>query len=92
MQPEEDQVKDDEGGVIKGDPSLQILDEGEHAREEAEDAGKPVSLHSLVGEAMRQRVDKEVRKISNDQMTIYDTVQLVKEIETYKKKELTLVA
>lgn len=46
----------------------------------------------MIGERLRQRVDQELRTISNDKMTVYNTVQLAKEIEVHKKTERSLIA
>ena len=49
-------------------------------------------MSSLLGEAMKQRVQTELVNISNDNLQIYNTVQMATEIEACKKQERALMA
>ena len=48
-------------------------------------------MSNLLGEVMKKQVDDRVRAVTNDKLTIYDTVQLAKEIEVHKKQERSLM-
>ena len=39
----------------------------------------------LMGEKMRQNVDKQVKVVSDDKLRIYNTIQLTTELEAIKK-------
>ena len=49
-------------------------------------------MMGMMGEVMRQKVNKQARAISNSELKIYSTVQLATEIEAFKKQERSLMA
>lgn len=87
----EDEMIEGEGGE---DEIEEVGEEGEAEIEEdveEEEGPKTTKLSDLMGEAMRQQVQRKARSVPNSKLSIYSTVQLSTEIEAIKKQERALM-